>query len=150
MMVPPSLSSITHRLSRAAATGVRPQAVIFAPRRAVNFAWTSFIFSCAVLRLEWSIIAANVIRWCVAVSGSYVSPRTPSRYPDASSASRIMPPSRLADGRPRRHTATSLSRPTSSVLLGKALAIGATSCQMARLSLSCCFSLGAHDRRRAF
>ena len=50
------------------------KATSFALVGVVNFAVDFSIFSFAYLYLEWPIIAANVVAWMIAVSGSHALP----------------------------------------------------------------------------
>jgi putative flippase GtrA len=73
MTAPRPLESLTRRL--ATAWRERPlglKVISFALVGLVNFAVDFSVFSFAFFYLKWPIIAANVVAWVIAVSGSYV------------------------------------------------------------------------------
>lgn len=73
MRLPGPLDAFMLRLLRAARNrALRRKAIIFALIGAVNFAVDFGIFTFAYYRLGLAIITANIVAWCVAVSGSYV------------------------------------------------------------------------------
>lgn len=73
MRFPAPLEAITLRLLRAARNrALRRKAIIFGLIGAVNFAVDFGVFSFAYYRLGLSIISANLVSWCIAVSGSYI------------------------------------------------------------------------------
>jgi putative flippase GtrA len=73
MRLPAPLDAFMLRLLRAARNrALRRKAIIFALIGAVNFAVDFGIFTFAYYRLGLPIITANIVAWCVAVSGSYV------------------------------------------------------------------------------
>ncbi len=73
MRLPAPLDAFMLRLLRAARNrALRRKAIIFALIGAVNFAIDFGIFTFAYYRLSLPIITANIVAWCVAVSGSYV------------------------------------------------------------------------------
>ena len=73
MTPPPAPDSLSRRLVRAwRARAVALKAVSFALVGLVNFSVDFGVFSFAYLYLHWPIIAANVVAWGIAVTGSYV------------------------------------------------------------------------------
>jgi putative flippase GtrA len=73
MRLPAPLEALTLRLQRAARNrALRRKAMIFGLIGTVNFAVDFGIFTFAYYRLGLPIISANLVSWCIAVTGSYI------------------------------------------------------------------------------
>ena len=73
MIATPPPVGLTHRFREAWHNrAIALKAASFALVGLVNFAVDFSVFSFAYFYLEWPLVAANVVAWMVAVSGSYV------------------------------------------------------------------------------